>query len=225
MGLVGPRLAFWSVDAPHPETTLASVFGPVWYEGYNEPEQVWQSSSGTDDFEKKFGLVPLVFGTLKATLYSMLFGAPLALLAAIYSSEFLRPRTKALVKPTIEIMASLPSVVLGFLAALVFAPLVENIVPETLTAFFTIPFAMLLGGHLWQLFPTKVSVLAQPFRLAGVLLTFPVGCAAGRCGWAGPSNAGCLRATSKPGWTVRSGRGPAAGCCCCFRCRASAWPC
>ena len=159
LGLVGPRLAFWAVDAPHPETTLASVFGPVWYEGYNEPEHVWQSSSGTDDFEKKFGLVPLVFGTLKATLYSMLFGAPLALLAAIYSSEFLQPRTKALVKPTIEIMASLPSVVLGFLAALVFAPLVENIVPETLTAFFTIPFAMLLGGHLWQLFPTKISVL------------------------------------------------------------------
>jgi phosphate transport system permease protein len=175
LGLAGPRLAFWSVDAPHPETTLASVFGPVWYEGYNEPEQVWQSSSGTDDFEKKFGLVPLVFGTLKATLYSMLFGAPLALLAAIYSSEFLRPRTKALVKPTIEIMASLPSVVLGFLAALVFAPLVENIVPETLAAFLTIPFAMLLGGHLWQLFPTRAAVLAQPFRLAGVLATFPVG--------------------------------------------------
>ncbi len=175
LGLVGPRLAFWSVDAPHPETTLAAVFGPVWYEGYNEQEHVWQSSSGTDDFEKKFGLVPLVFGTLKATLYSMLFGAPLALLAAIYSSEFLRPRTKALVKPTIEIMASLPSVVLGFLAALVFAPLVENIVPETLAAFFTIPFAMLLGGHLWQLLPTRAAVLAQPFRLGGVLLTFPVG--------------------------------------------------
>ena len=151
------------------------MFGPVWYEGYNEPQQVWQSSSGTDDFEEKYGLVPLVFGTLKATLYSMLFGAPLALLAAIYSSEFLRPRTKAKIKPTIEIMASLPSVVLGFLAALVFAPLVESIVPETLAAFFTIPFAMLLGGHLWQLLPTKMAVRAQGYRLGGVLLTVPAG--------------------------------------------------
>ena len=50
---------------------------------------MWQSSSGTDDFEPKLGLWPLVFGTLKATFYSMLFGVPLALLAAIYTSEFL----------------------------------------------------------------------------------------------------------------------------------------
>lgn len=183
LGLVGSRLAFWSVDAPHPETTVASVFAPVWYEGYHEPEQVWQSSSGTDDFEKKFGLIPLVFGTLKATFYSMLFGAPLALLAAIYSSEFLRPRTKAMVKPTIEIMASLPSVVLGFLAALVFAPLVEEIIPETLTAFLSVPFAMLLGGHLWQLLPTRAAVLAQPYRLGGVLVTIPLGVAL--AGWLG----------------------------------------
>ena len=96
----------------------------VWYEGYPEPEHVWQSSGGTDDFEPKLGLMPLIFGTLKATLYSMLFGVPLALLAAIYTSEFLQPaRCARAVKPTIEIMASLPSVVLGFLAALVLAPL------------------------------------------------------------------------------------------------------
>jgi phosphate transport system permease protein len=175
LGLAGPRLAFWRVDAPHPETTWASVFARVWYEGYNEPEHAWQSSSGTDDFEEKYGLVPLVFGTLKATLYSMLFGAPIALLAAIYSSEFLRPGTKAKIKPTIEMMASLPSVVLGFLAALVVAPLVEEIVPQTLTALFTIPFAILLGGHLWQLLPAKVAVQAQILRLGGILLTLPVG--------------------------------------------------
>jgi phosphate transport system permease protein len=181
--LGGDRLAFWRIDAPHPETSLASVFGRVWYEGYNEPEHAWQSSSGTDDFEEKYGLVPLVFGTLKATLYSMLFGAPLALLAAIYSSEFLRPSTKAKIKPTIEIMASLPSVVLGFLAALVIAPLVEGIVPETLVAFFTIPFAFLLGGHLWQLLSTKLSVRAQAFRLGGILLALPVGAVLAR--WLG----------------------------------------
>lgn len=128
-------------------------------------------------------MVPLVFGTLKATLYSMLFGAPLALLAAVYSSEFLRPSTKAKIKPTIEIMASLPSVVLGFLAALVIAPLVEGIVPETLLAFFLIPFAFLLGGQLWQLLPTKLAVRAQSCRLAGILVALPVGIAL--AGWLG----------------------------------------
>ena len=60
-----------------------------------------------DDAEPKLGLVPLVFGTLKATFYSLLFGVPVALLAAIYSSEFLSPRLRVPVKSTIEIMASL----------------------------------------------------------------------------------------------------------------------
>ena len=72
--------------------------------------------------EMKLGLWPLIFGTLKATFYSMLFGAPLALLAAVYTSEFLSKRTRSRIKPAVEMMASLPSVVLGFLAALVFAP-------------------------------------------------------------------------------------------------------
>src|SRR6185436_17420255 len=110
---------------------------------------------GTDDFEPKYGLMPLVFGTLKATFYSMLFGVPLALLAAIFSSEFLSPRVRVPVKSLIEIMAGLPSVVLGFLAAIIIAPFVQHVVPQTLAAFATIPFALLLGSRLWQLLPQK----------------------------------------------------------------------
>jgi phosphate transport system permease protein len=144
----------WRVHAPHPETTLAALFLPVWYEGYLGAEHVWQSSSGTDDFEPKYGLVPLVFGTLKATVYSLLFGVPLALLAAIYTSEFLHPRHKARIKPTIEMMASLPSVVLGFIAALVVAPYVEGRVPQVLLAILLLPAALLCGGHLWRAAPT-----------------------------------------------------------------------
>ncbi len=175
LAVAGGRLMLWSIDAPHPETTWGAILAPVWYEGYNEPESVWQSSSGTDDFEAKYGLVPLVFGTLKATFYSMLFGVPLALLAAVYTSEFLHPKAKARIKPTIEVMASLPSVVLGFLAALVFAPMVEDIVPECLAVLVTVPFAYMLGAHLWQLFPTALVVRARQFRMAGMIAALPVG--------------------------------------------------
>ncbi len=134
----------------HPEVTLAGVFRPVWYEGYPEPDHTWQSTGGTDDFEPKFGLWPLLFGTIKATLYCLLLAVPLALLAALYTSEFLHPRTRARIKPTIELMASLPSVVLGFLAALVIAPFLAPHVPGLLAAAFTLPLCWLLAAELTQ---------------------------------------------------------------------------
>jgi len=173
----GDKLVFWSIDAPHPEISLSSILRPVWYEGFSKPEHVWQSSSGTDDFEPKYGLYPLIFGTIKATFYSMLFGAPLALLAAIYTSEFLHPKAKARIKPTIEIMASLPSVVLGFLAALFFAPLVEDIIPQSLAIFVTVPFAYLLGAHLWQCLPAALAVKARRYRMLAMIAVLPLGIA------------------------------------------------
>jgi phosphate transport system permease protein len=96
----------WELDPGYPEITLKSLFRPVWYEGYEKPAYVWQSSSGSDAFESKFGLWPLVFGTLKATFYSLLLGVPLALLAAVYTSEFMHTRTRAVVKPTIGASSS-----------------------------------------------------------------------------------------------------------------------
>jgi len=119
----------WGVDNPHPEITLKTLFGKVWYEGYSRPAWVWQSTGGTDDFEAKFSLTPLVYGTLKGTFYALLFAVPLALLAAVYVSEFMHPAVKGYVKPAVEIMAALPSVVLGFLAGLWLAPAVERVVP------------------------------------------------------------------------------------------------
>ena len=97
--------------------------------GTPNPTYVWQSTGGTDDFEAKFSLTPLIYGTLKGTFYALLFAVPLALLAAVYVSEFMHPSIKAYVKPIVEIMAALPSVVLGFLAGLWLAPVVERIVP------------------------------------------------------------------------------------------------
>jgi phosphate transport system permease protein len=130
----------WSLDAPHPEVSFGLLWGKTHYEGYEKPEYVWQSTGGTDDFEPKFSLVPLVFGTLKGTLYAMLFAFPLAVLGALYTSQFATPRLRNTIKPTIEIMAALPSVVLGFLAGLVMAPLLERMAVEV----FVFPLMVLL---------------------------------------------------------------------------------
>ncbi|HYY16235.1 MAG TPA: ABC transporter permease, partial [Gammaproteobacteria bacterium] len=110
------RLLHWGINNPHPEITLSSLFGKVWYEGYPEPAYVWQSTGGTDDFEPKFSLTPLIYGTLKGTFYALLFAIPIALLGALYASQFMHPMIKGIVKPVVEIMAALPSVVLGFIA-------------------------------------------------------------------------------------------------------------
>jgi phosphate transport system permease protein len=175
VAVAGGQLARWRMDPGHPEATLGALFGPVWYEGAARPAHVWQSSSGTDDFEPKFGLMPLIFGTVKATVFSLLFGVPIALLAAIFTSEFLHPRARTVVKPLVEMMASLPSVVLGFLAALVFAPIVAGALPAILAAFVLVPAMFLAGAYLWQLAPARLTLLAAHWRLPLMFLTVPAG--------------------------------------------------
>ncbi len=172
-------VARWAFEPGYPEATFSSLFAPMEYEGYAEPEFSWQSSAATDDFEPKLSLVPLIFGTVKATIYSMLFGAPLAILAAIYTSEFLDPRWKAWIKPAIEMMASLPSVVLGFLAALVIAPYIERVVPTTLVCLLAIPFMFLLGSFLWQMLPSRFALRWARHRIVFILVFLPPALALG----------------------------------------------
>jgi phosphate transport system permease protein len=150
-------LRIYDFDAKYPEAAPSQLLGEVWYEGYPAPERAWQSTGGTDA-EPKLGIWPLVFGTLKGTLYSILIAAPIALLAAVYTSEFLEARRRARIKATIEMMASLPSVVLGFLAALVIARFVEHALTTTIAAFALVPFCLLLGARLWQLLPQGLAL-------------------------------------------------------------------
>lgn len=157
------RVEAWAYDTPHPEITLGVLFGRVWYEGYDAPGFTWQSTSGTDVFEPKFSLVPLIFGTLKATFYAMLFGVPIALMAAVYTSEFVHRNVRATVKPVMEMMESLPTVVLGFIAALVLAPLVEEWIAAVLLVFIALPMGLMIGAHLWQMLPHQLSL-----RLGGI---------------------------------------------------------
>jgi phosphate transport system permease protein len=153
----------WGIRIPHPETTLQSVFGKVWYEGYSEPVYVWQSTAGTDAVEPKLSLVPLIFGTFKAAIYSLMLAIPIALLAAIYTSEFVAPSTRAVVKPVMELMATLPSVVVGFVAALVLSPIVENWIAAIVIAFGVIPLTLITLSFLWQLLPQPIATLLDGF--------------------------------------------------------------
>jgi phosphate transport system permease protein len=176
LALTSSGLWRWSLDPRHPESGFAALLKPVWYEGYAQAQHVWQSTGGSDDFEPKFGLVPLIFGTLKASFYSMLFGIPLALLAAIYTSEFLDASLRVPIKSTVELMAGLPSVVLGFLAALVIAPFVRDVLPATLASFATVPLSFLAGAYLWQLVPQRIALrLHSSQRFALMLLMLPAG--------------------------------------------------
>lgn len=180
-GLGGALLAMdsgavlrWNIHAPHPEASASAFFGGIWYEGYPGPSFTWQSSAATEDFEPKLSLVPLIFGTLKATFYSMLFAAPVALLAAVFTSEFLDKRLRAPMKTAMEMMASLPSVVLGFVAALILAPVVERYICQVMLAGLSIPLALVLGALLWQLLPPpladRLSGGAKIFAMAAALL-------------------------------------------------------
>jgi phosphate transport system permease protein len=175
VAVAGDKRSRWSIDVGHPEATFRTLFLNVLYEGYTEPQFRWQTSGATDEVEMKLSLMPLIFGTLKATLYSMLFAVPLALLAAIYTSEFLHPRIRPRIKSIVEIMASLPSVVLGFLAAFVMAPFVEDVVPAVLMCFLMIPLSLLIGAALWQLLPRPTTLGLERFRLGFLTACLPVG--------------------------------------------------
>lgn len=119
-------ISLWKINAPHPDFSFASIFQKTKYEGYLKEDYIWQSSSGNDDFEPKYSFIPLIIGSIKGTLYAMIFALPLAIFGAIYVNQFAKPWLRNIVKPSIEIMAAIPSVVIGFLAALWLAPIVRE---------------------------------------------------------------------------------------------------
>lgn len=175
------NLHIYALDDPHPNAGWKAFFSKIWYEGKSSPEYEWQSSSGTSDFEPKLSIVPLFFGSIKGTFYAMLFAMPIAVLAAIYVSQYLRPEAKRYIKPAMEIMASLPSVVLGFLAALWLAPLLEDRVPSVLLMLISIPLCSALLGAFWGRLPQVMRNRLRPG--SEWLVIIPVILAAGYVAW------------------------------------------
>ncbi len=170
--------AFHDIDPGYAEFSVKALFGKVHYEGIAGPEYVYQSSSGNDASEIKLSLMPLIFGTLKATVFAMIFAIPISVLAAIYSSEFVSKRVRRKVKPTVELMASLPSVVLGFIAAMVVAPFMAEHLEAFVIALVVIPLGILLAAHLWQIIPLTYRLRTRTgHHLMLVALTVLLGAA------------------------------------------------
>lgn len=140
----------------HPEVSFKALWGKIWYESYPEPDYTWQSSAANSDFEPKFSLSPLAFGTIKAAFYAMLFAVPLALAGAIYTAYFMSSGLRQLVKPAIEVMEALPTVILGFLAGLWLAPFIETHLPGVFLMILFLPITMPLTGWLWSRAPAHI---------------------------------------------------------------------
>jgi phosphate transport system permease protein len=153
-----------------PEVSFHSLWQRVWYEGYERPEFLWQSSAATSDFEPKFSLAPLTFGTLKAAFYAMLVSIPLAILGAIYAAYFMSARLRTVVKPSIEIMEALPTVILGFLAGLWLAPLADNNLPAVLLCFVVVPLFIFAAAFVWRHLPHELTLRVAPGWEAALLV-------------------------------------------------------
>jgi phosphate transport system permease protein len=172
------------------------VFKQEYYEG-RAPKWSWQPNSEVP----KYSLYPLFIGTLKAAIIAMLFAVPLGVGAAIYSSEFASRRVREFIKPIIELLAGLPSVVLGFFALIVLATFLQNVlgltfrlnalnagialglavIPIVFTiaedAMTSVPrslrdAATALGADPWQVSFTMVLPAALPGIAAGIVLGF-----------------------------------------------------
>lgn len=165
----------------YPEVSWSSLWSPVWYESYDEPKHLWQSSAATNDFEPKFSLSPLTLGTIKGAFYAMIFAVPLAVLGAIFTANFMAPRMRQVVKPTVEVMQALPTVVLGFLAGLWLAPFVEANLPGVFLTLILLPVSIPVAGYAWVRLPGAIrqrvptgweAVLLGPVVLGVVWLCF-----------------------------------------------------
>jgi len=110
-------------DAALNTASWRMMLQPYQWSDYEKPEYIWQPVSQIH----KYNLVPLFIGSLKVTFVALLFGVPLALGAAIYVSQLASPRVREWVKPGIELLAGIPSVILGFFAMIVMATVIQSV--------------------------------------------------------------------------------------------------
>jgi phosphate transport system permease protein len=105
--MVGEALHFFSFVSP-----LDFFFGTVWNPGF----------SSTGGSMGEYGLLPLLWGTIMISVIALMVAVPVGLMTAIYLAEYADPRTRAIVKPTIEVLAGIPTIVYGVFAMMVIGP-------------------------------------------------------------------------------------------------------
>jgi phosphate transport system permease protein len=141
----------------HPHGTLDKMFLPQLFEGYREPQYIWQTEAA-EGGQEKFSVPLLIFGTLKGAFWAMVFSVPLALLSALFISEFSGRHSRTIIKSSIEVLAGIPTVVVGFFAFVTLSTMM-NAYYETHTLYFQ-------NGQ-WVAFVLQVLF----FAIAGSALT------------------------------------------------------
>jgi phosphate transport system permease protein len=181
----------------HKEVTLAKLFLPQPAHPKAAPEYTWQPISETP----KYSLLPLFAGTLKVTVIAVLIAIPLAVAAALYTSDFAPSWARETIKPCIEILAGIPSVVVGFFCLMVIASWLQDafgwtyrlnaltagiglslaVIPIVYTvsedAFSSVPQvfregSIAMGASSWQTASRVVLPAAMPGVLAACVLGF-----------------------------------------------------
>ncbi len=198
------KISLAEVWNKHPEVSFSMLWEKVWYEGRDAPDYIWQASSGSDNFEAKMSFVPLSLGTLKAALFAILFAVPLGVMGAIYTAYFMTPKLRGIVKPTIEIMAALPSVILGFLAGLWLAPFLENHLPAIFSILIFVPLVMLIVGFSWSQLPVVIRSRV-PEGCEAAILVVPVLLTASACVYFSPFIELWCFDDSMPQWLTNHG--------------------
>ncbi len=127
------------------------LWRPVWYPGYSAPAYVWQPTS-TNSGGPKYSVTPLLFGTFKTAILALMFGVPFAVLGAIYTSLILTRKWRERLKPIVEMLEALPTVIIGFLAAVWLAPYLQNHLLIFLLLLFGLPVALVLLGYGWSVY-------------------------------------------------------------------------
>ena len=104
----------------------------------------------------KFGILPLVMATLNTTFYAMLIAIPLGLSVAVYLSEYANPKTRTILKPILEILAGIPTIVYGYFALTFMTPLLRTIFGQNTVEIYNTASAGLVMGIL--ILPTITSM-------------------------------------------------------------------
>ena len=179
------------------EVTIEQMITKQSFAEGREAKFTWQPNSDNP----RYSLLPLFIGTIKASIVAMLFAIPLGVGGAIYSSQFASKRMQEIIKPVIEMLSGIPSVVLGFFALIVLATVLQKtfgftyrlnsinagialgmaVIPIIFTisedALTSVPnslkdAALALGANPWQVSFTMTLPAAFPGIAAGVVLGF-----------------------------------------------------
>jgi phosphate transport system permease protein len=160
------KIETWTIKNLAGVTTLKSLFNKQHHEGYRHPKWVYQTASGSDFIDAKYSLIPLFMGSAKVAACAIFIAVPLALGAAVFSGFFAPYHWRNRIKSSIEMLEAVPSVVIGFIAAVLLAPLVETLLVAIGLFVTTLPFIVFLFAHIQQ----RLSKSFTQFEKTGMYL-------------------------------------------------------